>query len=63
MENFEIYPVSDTSGDMFPRQISLAMLYVPEQRWERLYPEEDALEKGTLFRGLDFPFYGGADRR
>ncbi|MBO5981696.1 MAG: spore coat associated protein CotJA [Clostridia bacterium] len=35
------------------------MLYVPYQRWEKLYSEEEALERGTLFRALDLPFLGG----
>ena len=43
----------------FPAKVSLAMMYVPYQRFERLYGEEKALERGTLFEELDLPFYGG----
>ena len=44
---------------IFPAKVSLAMMYVPYQRFERLYGEEKALERGTLFEELDLPFYGG----
>ncbi len=37
---------------------SLAMAYVPWQRWETLYDDEKALERGTAFPSLDFPFLG-----
>lgn len=43
---------------MFPAKISLAMSYVPDQPFENLYDENVALSRGTLFRSLDFPFYG-----
>ena len=43
----------------FPAKVSLAMMYVPFQRFERLYDEEKALSRGTLFEELDLPFYGG----
>ncbi len=36
---------------------SLAMAYVPDQEWHELYEEEEALERGTIFRELDLPFY------
>lgn len=42
----------------FPAHISLAMMYVPYQRFENLYEPEKALERGTLFADLDMPFYG-----
>lgn len=42
----------------FPAHVSLAMMYVPYQRFENLYDEEKALSRGTLFAELDFPFYG-----
>ena len=63
MEKFEIYPAAATSADLFPPQVSLAMLYVPYQRWDKLYSEEEALERGTLFRALDLPFLGGRKTR
>ena len=59
MDKFEIYPAAATSADLFPQQVSLAMLYVPYQRFDKLYSEEEALERGTLFRALDLPFLGG----
>lgn len=43
----------------FPAKVSLAMMYIPYQRFERLYDEEKALSRGTLFEELDLPFYGG----
>lgn len=43
----------------FPAHVSLAMMYVPFQRFENLYDPEKALERGTLFAELDLPFYGG----
>ncbi len=43
----------------FPAHVSLAMMYVPYQRFEKLYNDERALERGTLFETLDLPFYGG----
>lgn len=42
----------------FPAKVSLGMMYVPFQRFENLYSDEKALERGTLFEELDFPFYG-----
>ncbi|MDO4318895.1 MAG: spore coat associated protein CotJA, partial [Lachnospiraceae bacterium] len=37
---------------------SLAMAYVPWQKFEDLYPNDAALSKGTLFCQLDLPFRG-----
>lgn len=37
---------------------SLAMAYVPNQTWGNLYETPVALQKGTIFAALDFPFYG-----
>ncbi|MBR5264538.1 MAG: spore coat associated protein CotJA [Clostridia bacterium] len=47
---------------MFPAKISLAMSYVPNQPFENLYDEKEALAQGTLFRSLNFPFVGGKTR-
>ena len=47
---------------MCPAMISLAMSYVPDQSFENLYDETTALSRGTLFRSLDFPFYGAKTR-
>ena len=44
---------------MFPAKISLAMSYVPNQPFENLYDEKEALAHGTLFRSLNVPFVGG----
>lgn len=41
---------------------SLAMAYVPSQKFENLYPEADALRHGTLFVGLDLPYCAGGGR-
>ena len=37
---------------------SLAMVYIPFQKWQKLYSEEVALNRGTLFSELDKPFIG-----
>ena len=51
----------ETEG-MFPSKISLAMSYVPYQRFENLYDGEKALTRGTLFACLDLPFHSGKER-
>lgn len=38
--------------------IPLAIAYVPMQRWQLLYEENIALDRGTIFRDLDKPFIG-----
>ena len=48
----------DVEESSFPPRVSLAMMYVPYQRFENLYDPEKALEQGTLFAELDLPFYG-----
>ncbi len=58
MDKLEIYPTAAMPMDMFPSQVSLAMMYVPVQRWEKLYSDEEALERGTMFQALDLPFLG-----
>ena len=35
--------------------VQLAMVYSPVQRFEGLYSPEEALQRGTLFEGLDKP--------
>ena len=37
-------------------QLPLAIATVPMQRFEKLYPLEKALQRGTLFQALDQPF-------
>lgn len=46
----------------FPAHVSLAMMYVPYQRFENIYEPEKALNQGTLFADLDMPFYGSKRR-
>ena len=38
---------------------SLAMVYAPVQRWNKLYDLDTALSLGTLFIELNKPFEGG----
>lgn len=40
--------------------LPLVMSYAPDQEWHELYEAEEALEMGTLFRELNFPFYPSA---
>lgn len=42
----------------------LAMAYVRWQPWEEPYGTDKALDRGTIFAGLDLPFtaYKGAER-
>lgn len=56
------YP--DYNGNMseFPKSTPLAMAYVPFQNWGDTMSPEDALECGTLFKDLVFPFQGGGNR-
>ncbi|NLM14063.1 MAG: spore coat associated protein CotJA [Epulopiscium sp.] len=42
-----------------PKDIKLARAYVPNQPYERLFPLDEALKKGTLFANLYQPY----DRR
>ena len=42
---------------------TLAMVYAPEQSFEALYECEQWLEKGTIFKALDFPFKGSRKGR
>ncbi len=42
---------------------SLAMAYVPWQKWERIYKEEKAFSAGTIFPSLDLPFCAAGDAR
>ncbi len=40
----------------------LAMVYSPEQEWRDLYENEMGHERGTIFKELEFPFFGGDAR-
>lgn len=42
----------------FPEDTPLAMCYVPWQEYGETYNENTALEKGTIFPDLYFPFQG-----
>ncbi|MBE6648199.1 MAG: spore coat associated protein CotJA [Ruminococcaceae bacterium] len=57
--------VQNDSASLFPENISLAMAYVPFQRWQNIYDVDDAFGAGTLFADLDKPFlgYGKGHRR
>ena len=37
----------------------LAMVYAPVQEWRELYDNETGHARGTIFKELDFPFWGG----
>lgn len=49
---------SDYNGEMsaFPSSTPLAMAYVPFQNWGETMSPEEALDCGTLFSDLVFPF-------
>lgn len=40
---------------------ALAMAYVPSQKFQKIYPSEVGLERGTIFEELDKPFLGRQD--
>lgn len=44
--------------NIFPEETPIGMCYVPFQQWETPYAENMALERGTMFPGLDKPFCG-----
>lgn len=46
-------------ADSMPMGVPLAMVYAPLQRFDFLYSPQEALSRGTLFRELDQPFFGG----
>ncbi|MCI5904537.1 MAG: spore coat associated protein CotJA [Oscillospiraceae bacterium] len=54
--------MNNTNNDMdmskFPAETPLAMCYVPFQSYGEVYTENKALERGTVFPNLDFPFEG-----
>ena len=41
----------------------LAMVYAPTQTFDSLYDCDQWLEKGTIFKALDFPFKGSRKGR
>lgn len=48
------------ANDEHLKHFRLAMAYVPWQEWERIYEDEAALSRGTLFESLDLPWYPSA---
>ena len=48
------------AADVFPAALSLAMAYVPVQRFGSLYEPETGFERGTIYKQLDLPFLGKA---
>ncbi|MBQ4132012.1 MAG: spore coat associated protein CotJA [Clostridia bacterium] len=40
------------------KNLPLTMAYVPFQKIENIFTEEEALKSGTLFTNLDKPFLG-----
>ncbi len=57
-------PHTSLNGDMppFPQTTPLAMAYVPFQSWGDTMSPEDALDCGTLFSDLVYPFKGGGSK-
>lgn len=41
-----------------PQDMPIGMLYVPYQKWEKIYDPQVALARGTIFEALDKPFIG-----
>ena len=58
-------PRHDMNGDMpaFPASAPIAMAYVPFQNWGDTKSPEDALDCGTLFSDLVYPFEKGGGNR
>lgn len=44
------------TDSMFPPNTPLAMAYVPFQKWNGTYSNEQGFETGTVFPELDLPF-------
>lgn len=53
-----MYNDSNNKMSRFPEDTPLAMSYVPWQKYDEVYGENTALEKGTIFPDLYFPFKG-----
>ena len=47
--------------DFMPQYPKLAFAYVPYQKFENLYTEDEALWRGTIFKELNVPFSEYAD--
>ena len=54
--------------EKIPNEFVLGMATVPTQKWETPYAAETALQYGTIFPGLNLPFFaadeliGGANK-
>mgnify|MGYP003300152713 CR=1 FL=1 len=46
------------SGNEQLDNLSLAMAYVPMQKWRNIYEADVGLDRGTMFCELDLPFKG-----
>lgn len=55
-------PSTQPDTSRLPKDMPLAMAYVPFQQWGDVHSSEDALESGTLFPDLVFPFGKGGGR-
>ncbi len=51
-------PSPCTTGNDPLAGASLAMVYSPEQAFEKLYEPDEGLGRGTIFTALDKPFFG-----
>ena len=57
-------PKDEDAGDcevtagVFPKEMPIAMAYVPFQKWEKPYDVMTALARATIFPSLDKPFIG-----
>lgn len=47
-----------TDQSTCPLYPSLAIAYVPDQVWQKLYNTETGFQRGTIFEELDKPFLG-----
>lgn len=48
----------DCRAPRFGEDTALAMVYSPDHKFDDMYDIDTALERGTLFKGLDKPFRG-----
>lgn len=58
--NFQQDNISSPSQlSSFPEHTPIGMAYVPFQQWGKTYEADEALQHGTMFPDLDYPFLGG----
>ena len=64
-ENTFVSQDTGTGGDTsrFPENTPLAMAYVPFQQWGNVFDSKEALDNGTIFPDLIFPFRTGGGKR